>query len=196
MVSHAEFQCAAQTKNGNPDSSYHAGFLNSLSKASITDRNEAAKFLAHAAWETVGFKYTKEVYCQKNMDECARAYPNNNGGLPGKVYYGRGMLQLTWDYNYKACSQALYGDDRLIRNPDMVGNDPGVGWASAAWYWQANVHAVSQTFGKTLKAINGALECDGGPNSQNLVLRFNHYKQVLSCMNIPAPPDSDGYCSA
>jgi predicted chitinase len=150
--------------------------------------------LAHATWETVGFQYTKEVYCQTN--NCLNAYPNNAGGLPGKVYYGRGMLQLTWDYNYKAASSALYGDDRLIQNPDQVATDPAIGWATAAWFWKTNVHAVSGTFGGTLKAINGALECDGGSHAENRVLRFNHYKDVLRCLNLAAPADSDGACSA
>jgi predicted chitinase len=78
----------------------------------------------------VGFIYTKEVYCQNNLAACLAAYPNNAGGLAGRVYYGRGMMQLTWDYNYKAASTYLYGDDRLLQNPDVVGNDPEVGWAT------------------------------------------------------------------
>jgi len=83
LISQTEFQCAAATKSGNPDVSYYNGFVGSLSKALITDRSEMAKFLAHATWETVGFQYTKEVYCQNNMAACLAAYPNNAGGLPG-----------------------------------------------------------------------------------------------------------------
>jgi len=196
LVSQAEFNAAAQTKGGNPEVSYYNGFISSLPKASITTKAEAAKFLAHAVWETVGFQYMKEQYCQTNMQACKNAYPANAGGRQDVVYYGRGCLQLTWDYNYKAASQALYGDDRLIQTPDQVANDPAIAWSSAAWFWKANVHANSATFGQTLKAINGALECDGGPNSQNRILRFDHYKQVLSKLNLPAPADSDGYCHA
>jgi predicted chitinase len=194
IISQSEFQCAAQTKEGNPDPTFYSGFTDSLPKAYITSKEEAAKFLAHSVWETVGFKYTKEVYCQSN--DCSSAYPNQQGGLPGKVYYGRGMLQLTCDYNYKAASQDLYGDDRLLQKPDQVAEDPAVGWATAAWYWKDNVHDRAQTFGSTLKAINGALECDGGPNAGNRILRFNHYKDILTCLGMVHPPDSDGDCSA
>jgi predicted chitinase len=194
LITQAQFQCAAKTKGGNPDISYYNGFTNSLAKADITTKEEAAKYLAHSVWETVGFIYTKEVYCQTN--DCSTAYPNQQGGLPGKVYYGRGMLQLTWDYNYKAASQYLYGDDRLIQNPDQVANDPAIGWATAAYFWHANVHTRAQTFGNTLKAINGALECDGGSHAENRQLRFNHYKQVLTCLGMSLPPESDGACSA
>lgn len=130
MITAAEFQSAAATKGGNPGPDYYQGFISSLPKAGISTRREAILFLAHAVWETVGFIYTKEVYCQSNLQACANAYPNHAGGLPGMVYYGRGMMQLTWDYNYKAASQYLYGDDRLLRNPDVVGEDPEVGWAT------------------------------------------------------------------
>jgi len=195
LITAAEFQCAAATKGGNPDASYYNGFIASLSKSGITTRQEAASLLAHSCWETVGWKFVTEQYCQTNMDACRNAYPSNSGGRADKVYYGRGMLQLTWDYNYKAASQSLYGDDRLIQNPDQVATDPAIGWATAAWFWNTNCHACT-TFGCTLKAINGALECDGGPHGENRVLRFNHYKQILSCLNIPAPADSDGYCHA
>jgi len=195
LISQAQFQCAAQTKAGNPASSYYTGFISSLPKALITDKTEAAKFLAHATWETVGFQYTKEVYCQTN--DCRAAYPvGSAGGRADKVYYGRGMLQLTWDYNYAAASKDLYGDDRLIQNPEQVADNPAIGWDTAAWFWKTNVHANSGTFGGTLKAINGALECDGGSHAENRILRFNHYKQVLQCLGLSAPADSDGYCHA
>lgn len=36
----------------------------------------------------------------------------------GEVYYGRGLVQLTWDYNYKAMS-AVTGVD-LLRSPDLA----------------------------------------------------------------------------
>lgn len=196
LISKAEFVSAAQTKGGNPDDSYYQGFIKSLEKAGITTRREAILFLAHAVWETVGFIYTKEVYCQTNLQDCANAYPNYQGGLPGKVYYGRGMMQLTWDYNYKAASAYLYGDDRLLQNPDIVGEDPEVGWATAAYYWWANVHTRSDTFGSTLKAINGFLECEGGSHGQNRYLRFMHYKDILTRLGEQHPPDSDGWCTA
>ncbi|OXA60894.1 basic endochitinase CHB4 [Folsomia candida] len=196
LISHAEFQSAAATKGGNPTSDYYLGFIASLPKAQISTRREAILFLAHATWETVGFIYTKEVYCQTHLADCLRAYPNNAGGLPGRVYYGRGVMQLTWDYNYRGASSYLYGDDRLLQNPDVVGEDPAVGWATGAWYWYANVHTRSQTFGSTLKAINGALECEGGSHGQNRYLRFMHYKEILTRLGEPHPADDDGWCTA
>ncbi len=36
----------------------------------------------------------------------------------GEAYYGRGLVQLTWDYNYKAMS-AVVGAD-LMKHPDLA----------------------------------------------------------------------------
>lgn len=38
----------------------------------------------------------------------------------GKAYYGRGLVQLTWDYNYKKMSKIIYGDNRLYVDPDLA----------------------------------------------------------------------------
>lgn len=40
------------------------------------------------------------------------------------VYYGRGYVQLTWDYNYKSMSSAILADDSLYCNPSLA-LDPG-----------------------------------------------------------------------
>lgn len=36
------------------------------------------------------------------------------------VYYGRGYVQLTWDYNYKEMGKRLNMGDELYINPDKV----------------------------------------------------------------------------
>lgn len=42
-------------------------------------------------------------------------------GIPnaqGQTYYGRGLVQLTWDYNYKTCSKYCGVD--LVADPDLA----------------------------------------------------------------------------
>jgi predicted chitinase len=51
----------------------------------------------------------------------------------GWKYRGRGFIQLTGKNNYAAASKAIYGDDRLVKNPDLV-NDPQVAAEVSAWY--------------------------------------------------------------
>lgn len=99
----------------------------------------------------------------------------------GFKYRGRGFIQLTGKSNYSAASKAIYGDDRLVKNPDMV-NDPQVAADVAAWYMkrsqgsmaqsmgintanmtqdQANLLATSQIAGQDVKKAGGYL---GGEN--------------------------------
>lgn len=40
--------------------------------------------------------------------------------VTGQIYYGRGFVQLTWDYNYKKISNLLFGDLRLFDHPGAV----------------------------------------------------------------------------
>ena len=39
--------------------------------------------------------------------------------MANKNYFGRGYIQLSWDYNYKAASHYLFGNEILIKNPDI-----------------------------------------------------------------------------
>ena len=71
------------------------------------------------------------------------------------AYYGRGPIQLSWSYNYMAAGDALGLD--LLNNPGLVARDPGMAWATAAWYWNNRV-PHDATFGGTIDAINGAQE--------------------------------------
>jgi predicted chitinase len=57
-------------------------------------------------------------------------------GKPYFPYYGRGMHQLTWKPTYAACSNAVFGDDRLVRDPNLVINDINVNIQATAWYWR------------------------------------------------------------
>lgn len=51
----------------------------------------------------------------------------------GYKFRGRGFIQITGRANYAAASKALYGDDRLLTNPDLL-NDPKVAAESTAWF--------------------------------------------------------------
>ncbi|OAY37777.1 endochitinase EP3 [Manihot esculenta] len=121
-------------------------------------KREVAAFFAHTTHETGFFcnKEEKDVpatknYCNTNYQR----YPCT----PGKRYFGRGPIQLSWNYNYGAAGQ----DNRFdgLNNPEIVATDPVVSFRTALWYWMKNVRpSVSQGFGATIRAIN-PVECDG-----------------------------------
>ncbi|KAH1047220.1 hypothetical protein J1N35_038004 [Gossypium stocksii] len=131
----------------------------------VESKREIAAFFAHATHETEFFCYTEEQdksnsYCEANSKfPCA----------PGKSYHGRGPLQLTGNTNYGNAGNALKLD--LLKNPEMVANDPVVSFKGSLWYWMTAVRPViGQGFGATIKAINGRLEC-GVPAAQDKVQR-------------------------
>ncbi len=77
---------------------------------------QIAYVLATTQWETAQtFKPVKEAYW------LSEDWRRNN--LRYYPYYGRGFVQLTWDYNYKAYSQILNID--LVNNWDLA-LDPNV----------------------------------------------------------------------
>jgi len=55
----------------------------------------------------------------------------------GAEYRGRGWIQLTHDYNYKAAGEALGVD--LYGNPDLA-TDPDMAGQTTLWYWTTQGH--------------------------------------------------------
>ena len=153
-----------------------------MPSGNINNKEEAAMFLAEILWESGGLRYKRELICVKTG--CPGVY-DSSVGVKGKNYYGRGYIQLTHSYNYKAASLDLYHDLRLINDPDIVANSEDAAWGTAFWFWKTNVHSragVQQhKFGDATRAING-MECTG--NMQAAHKRFDIYKKVHAAFHL------------
>ena len=69
-----------------------------------------------------------------------------------------------------------------------------VAFRAALWYWMNSVHeplAAGGGFGATIRAINGALECDG-KNPSAVSSRVGYYKQF--CQDFGVDPGSNLTC--
>lgn len=132
---------------------------------------EQAMLLSNIIWETGGFQYMEEIACR-------------DGSCEYGDYYGRGYIQLTWKSNYMDASYAIYGDDRLVRHPDLVAK-PKDAWKTTIWYWNVNVapmlrsHNAVPTFklGYSVMAINGNQECN--KQHSNALERLRIYNAIL-----------------
>jgi putative chitinase len=90
-------------------------------------------------------------------------YANRGGnGDPttgdGFAFRGRGAFHLTFRSNYAAYSQARYGDNRIVQNPDMVAQ-PTDAFMSAGWFWSTNglsTLADADQFTRATQVINGS----------------------------------------
>ncbi|XP_058795552.1 uncharacterized protein LOC131666711 [Phymastichus coffea] len=146
-------------------------------------REEIAMLLAQLIHESGGFQFREELACAKT--NCPGQYVDSVG-LPGKYYYGRGFMQLTWGANYKACSNDLGYGDRFLQNPDEVASSTKYCVQVSTWYWETRVRPVlgkSNKFGLTTKAINGAIECSGGWN-ERAANRYKVYLKIAEVMKI------------
>ncbi|KAL5731338.1 chitinase [Ranunculus cassubicifolius] len=134
----------------------------SFGQASNPDdsKREIAAFFAHVTHETGSFCYIEEQvrpfnpYCDESQPQY-RQYPC----VAGKEYYGRGPLQLSWNYNYGAAGQSIGFDG--LNAPETVATNPVISFRAALWFWMNNVHSViTSGFGATIRAIN-SIECNG-----------------------------------
>nr|WP_236655943.1 chitinase [Streptacidiphilus jiangxiensis] len=159
-----------------------------------TRKREAAAFLANASHETGGLHYVVEQNTANYSHYCDTSQPY---GCPAGVsaYYGRGPLQIAWNYNYKAAGDALGID--LLHNPYAAERDPAVSWKTALWIWNGQKGAGTMTahdamaqgkgFGETIRALNGDLECDG-KNPGERDDRINLYKQFVEVLGTDIGP--------
>lgn len=64
----------------------------------------------------------------------------------GFKYRGRGYIQLTGKSNYAQASQAVFGDDRLVKDPDLL-NEPRVAAEVVAWYMEKGKSRMASAMG-------------------------------------------------
>jgi len=203
-------------------------FVNRSSNAN--NKRELAAFLANISKETTGgwqlpvgggsngdyaewgLYFVHEVgYTSANgagtySDTSNTDYPPN----PSVGYYGRGPIQLSWNYNYGQFSKFLYNDPNiLLNNPDLIQQNGVLAFKSAIWFWmmpqcpKPSCHQVmhelwsaepgdysqntmyKKGFAHTNNIINGGLECrttSSAAFTEKVVLRSELYKYYLDIM--------------
>lgn len=176
-----------------------------------TKKREIAAFLGQTSHETTGgwssapdgpyawgYCFLREqnpsTYCQPSSE-----YPCASG----KQYYGRGPIQLSWNYNYGQCGRAIGVD--LLNNPDLVATDPVISFKTAIWFWMTpqspkpSCHDVITGrwnpstsdraagrlpgYGTVTNIINGGLECGRGHDSR-VQDRIGFYKRYCDIFGI------------
>ena len=119
------------------------------------------------------------------MDECEEEYNHYDANYPaeeGEVYYGRGPLQISHNYNYGA-----FGSDYL-EDPDKVLDSSEDAFKSALWFWttaqdgKPSMHSVASrdgfSFGELTNIINGGIECGPTGNSTKAMNREGYYQTL------------------
>ena len=157
---------------------------------------------AHFQQETWGLYYLEEIgqpegYCSDGMYPC----------VPGKSYYGRGAKQLSWNYNYGAFSNAMFGDSMILLNdPDLV-TTTWLNFAATMWFyvtpqppkpsmlqvvegtWIPNDVDTSSNLepglGASIMILNGGIECGYYPGNPTAAdNRAIYYKEFAAELGV------------
>lgn len=124
-----------------------------------------AAFIAQVGHESGELRYVRELGSDQYLSKydtgalAARLGNSPEADGDGQKYRGRGLIQITGRRNYLACSQALFGDDRLLQQPELL-EQPQWACESAAWFWQSNglnELADKDQFSTITRRINGGL---------------------------------------
>ncbi|XP_053690873.1 uncharacterized protein LOC128739413 [Sabethes cyaneus] len=130
--------------------------------------NEAAMVIAHMICDSDGFTHTVDT---------------EKSNAP---YHGRGYIKLVRGENYKQASYDLFGDNRLISNPDAINYSVELCTRVSLWVWDKKVRPVlarsssTGSFLLTTKAINR----DVGNYSDHASKRYAVYCQAARMLGV------------
>ncbi|MNJ34748.1 Chitinase class I [compost metagenome] len=139
------------------------GLNATMGKYAIITRLRMAAFIAQIGHESGQFRYVRELggdaylakYDTGRLAQRLGNTPEADGD--GQKYRGRGLIQVTGRANYEACSEALFGDSRLLATPELL-EQPVYASMSAGWFWHRaglNTLADKGDFLTITKRING-----------------------------------------
>ena len=135
----------------------------SLRKYAIVTRLRIAAFIAQIGHESGQLQWVRELGSDQYLSKYdTGTWAKRLGNTPeadgdGQKYRGRGLIQVTGRANYAACSEALFGDARLLNTPELL-EHPVCASMSAGWYWQRaglNTLADQGDFLTITRRING-----------------------------------------
>lgn len=186
-----------------------------------TRKREIAAFLAQTSHETTGGWATAPDgpyawgYCFKEEQNAASDYcsPSQEWPCaPNKKYYGRGPIQISYNYNYGPAGKAIGSD--LLGNPDLVASDPAISFKTALWFWMTPqspkpsshdaITGVWQPtaadsgagrvpgYGVVTNIINGGIECGKGSNPQ-VEDRIGFFKRYCTILGVSPGDNLDCY---
>ena len=153
-----------------PNARRQAGVFVSALNAAMANRQidtpkRQAAFLAQVGHESGQLQYVRELGGEQYLSKydtgtlAARLGNTPEADGDGQRYRGRGLIQITGRNNYLRCSLALFGDERLLRTPELL-ELPQWAAESAAWFWWVNglnLLADKEQFNTITRRINGGL---------------------------------------
>ena len=156
--------------------------LQTAAKAAGLKGVELAQFMAQTRHESWDFSKMKEVGSKKTFakyekPKMAKRLGNKVKG-DGELFKGRGFIQLTGRDNYTRASQQIFGDDRLVKNPDLA-SKLDVGAKIALWFWKNQVRPSVKDFNNTTEVVNAI---NSGEPKEVIKKRHTKFKEYLAVL--------------
>lgn len=133
-----------------------------MPKYGITTPERVRHFIAQVAHESAQFLYNKELASGEAYDTgklAARLGNTPADDDDGRKYKGRGLIQITGSFNYKAIAKD-WGID-TFSNPELL-ETPENSVRSACWFWWKNGLNLKVDGGYSVKAVTVIV--NGGTN--------------------------------
>ena len=156
--------------------------LQTAAKAAGLKGVELAQFMAQTRHESWDFSKMKEVgnkktFAKYEKPKMAKRLGNKVKG-DGELFKGRGFIQLTGRDNYTRASQQIFGDDRLVKNPDLA-SKLDVGAKIALWFWKNQVRPSVKDFNNTTEVVNAINSGEPKEVIKKRHIKFKEYLAVL-----------------
>ena len=163
----------------NPDAE---AALQTAAKSAGLKGSELAQFMAQTRHESWDFSKMKEVGSKKTFakyekPKMAKRLGNKVKG-DGELFKGRGFIELTGRDNYTRASQQIFGDDRLVKNPDLA-SKLDVGAKIALWFWKNQVRPSVKDFNNTTEVVNAI---NSGEPKEVIKKRHTKFKEYLAVL--------------
>jgi putative chitinase len=157
-----------------------------LQQFDITTYNRYTMFMAQTGHETDGYNTFVEYTNSAGVNGWCGGY---SGGCK---YRGRGAMQLTHNYNYKAAGAFFGIGDQFFNSPELV-STPQWAWKTAGWFWKS--HNLNNC-ANTGDIVTCTRIINGGQNG--IADRRARYAKAKQCLGQPtsgavpvaAPPTS------
>jgi putative chitinase len=120
---------------------------------------------------------SKKTYAKNEKPKMAKRLGNKVKG-DGELFKGRGFIQLTGRDNYTRASQQIFGDDRLVKNPDLA-SKLDVGAKIALWFWKNQVRPAVKDFNNTTEVVNAI---NSGEPKEVIKKRHTKFKEYLAVL--------------
>lgn len=148
----------------------------SMAKYGIDTPLRQAHFLAQIGHESGELRFKEEL--ASGADYEGRKDLGNTQPGDGRLFKGRGFIQLTGRANYTAYARSIGRENDFMADPTLIATDPALCVDVAGWFWsrrQINALADNDDLTGVTKKINGGV--NGIENRRRLLVRA---KAVLS----------------